>query len=169
MVSPSRKSNSNTDLFCNEGIIIFFSVPLSLGPRFQPISYLATSNEHESRFGRCQTSIKLGSEDLKARSKIPTGRSRRRPRRSQADFAVELGDQPLEGADLSGEHLLPVFRLLLGRRLLAGLALLLDPGEIFEVVHGLPAVVPQLLEPVESPGRSVFRFVADRPPFFIHE
>ena len=74
-----------------------------------------------------------------------------------AHFAVELGDQPLEGADLSGEHLLPIFRLPLGRQLLACFALLLDPGEIFEIMHGLEIVVAQLLEPVDPlAGRCFF-------------
>ena len=80
-----------------------------------------------------------------------------RGRLRQADFGVELVDQPVEVDDLVLEELAPVLGVPLGVDLLVGLPLLLDPGVVLQVVDRLAVRVGQLLEvvdglPLEAPG-----------------
>ena len=82
-----------------------------------------------------------------------------RPEHARA--LVELLDEPIPVLDL-GPGLGPEVRLPQGGQLLGGLALLLHPGEVLQVVEPLPVVVAELLQVVDPGALEVAREVLRR-------
>src|SRR5664279_4134531 len=66
------------------------------------------------------------------------------------DFLVEGDDELVEFGGFLGEELVPVFGIPLGADLFVSLALLLDPGEVLQVMDGLLLGEGQLLEVVHG-------------------